>query len=39
MQAAPAFSVTGVDYWGPFYYKPEVRNKPKHHLYRSLGSS
>ncbi|XP_036347142.1 uncharacterized protein LOC118756489, partial [Rhagoletis pomonella] len=36
IQASRPFIVTGVDYCGPFYYKPEVRNKSPHKCYVSV---
>ncbi|XP_036345658.1 uncharacterized protein LOC118754893, partial [Rhagoletis pomonella] len=34
--ASRAFIVTGVDYCGPFYYKPEMRNKSPQKCYVSV---
>ncbi|XP_054745924.1 uncharacterized protein LOC129250316 [Anastrepha obliqua] len=36
IQASRPFIVTGVDYCGPFYYKPEVRNKSPQKCYVSV---
>ncbi|XP_054746486.1 uncharacterized protein LOC129251137 [Anastrepha obliqua] len=36
IQASRAFIVTGVDYCGPFYFKPETRNKSPQKCYISV---